>query len=725
MAQPPDNMLLDAITRLRDENEKFSTESLKGQKKQIKHTEEMARSIGELLDEFRNQRGDAEEARLEGKKKKGGDGDKTKTDSKKDSDFDFEWKGILAIVGGIGAAVAGFVTGFVSRWAKLFKDLGKLITTQIGKLLPKSALDFISDASKNFKSSFRTFTNFFKNLRIAFEAGFKGIRPLVRNVDGTFKALSNIELLFGGFGFGVARIVDKTKSLIAGIKSSFASIVNSIKRFFDFGTETNRVLKAFFKPLTTWFRSIIGVTESVGTFGSLFAKLGKVFKAFARVGMRLFYPLQIIMGLFDAFTGATAGMERQVGFFEKMIGGIVGAITGVLKGIIAMPLDLIKDGISWIASKLGFENFSKMLDSFSFSDLFQMVGDNLADGFVKLFHGITYIFTNAIQGLMKPFEGGFSFGGLVEFIAKIPLTVGGFLLDMFKNSISAIASIFGYEDASKAIDSFSFIDLFTGLFDNVVGRIYMFFSDMFGSITSSFTNIFDGDGSMLERIFNFAKNLYTSLVTWPFDLLKNIASGLLGFFGMDEAAQALDSFSFKDSFGKVIDYVIGLPGMLADYLMDLLMSSPVGAVMNDVMAGAMDIASQFNEWLKGIIREPLSNLAKSDDWFDKGLKAIIPSEVFDWAGVDEGTGKITAPKVSAPDTTARTDNGNRVSQMSRENEQAKSSATNVVVSAPVQSNQNVTNNSTAAIIDQNLPTVDYNDRSWGGNLTWQGGVGLV
>ena len=32
-----------------------------------------------------------------------------------------------------------------------------------------------------------------------------------------------------------------------------------------------------------------------------------------------------------------------------------------------MPLDLLKDGISWIAGKLGFEGFAEILDGFSSS----------------------------------------------------------------------------------------------------------------------------------------------------------------------------------------------------------------------------------------------------------------------------------------------------------------------------------------------------------------------
>jgi hypothetical protein len=50
-----------------------------------------------------------------------------------------------------------------------------------------------------------------------------------------------------------------------------------------------------------------------------------------------------------------------------------------------MPLDLLKDGISWIAEKLGFENFSGMLDSFSFKDLFSNMVDKVKVIVQKIF----------------------------------------------------------------------------------------------------------------------------------------------------------------------------------------------------------------------------------------------------------------------------------------------------------------------------------------------------
>ena len=53
-----------------------------------------------------------------------------------------------------------------------------------------------------------------------------------------------------------------------------------------------------------------------------------------------------------------------------------------------MPLDLLKDGVSWIAEKLGFENFSEQLDSFSFSELIGKLFTSITDTVIEFIGSI-------------------------------------------------------------------------------------------------------------------------------------------------------------------------------------------------------------------------------------------------------------------------------------------------------------------------------------------------
>ena len=93
------------------------------------------------------------------------------------------------------------------------------------------------------------------------------------------------------------------------------------------------------------------------------------------------------MTAYDTIKGALAGFED-----EGIIGAIQGAITGLLNSVIGMPLDLLKSVISWLLSKFGMDEASKVLDQFSFTDLIS----NLIDG---LFDGLKMVINGIIEGL--------------------------------------------------------------------------------------------------------------------------------------------------------------------------------------------------------------------------------------------------------------------------------------------------------------------------------------
>ena len=67
-------------------------------------------------------------------------------------------------------------------------------------------------------------------------------------------------------------------------------------------------------------------------------------------------------------------IHAGAGFEEGgILGGLAGAITGLLNSIVGMPLDLLRKAVSFILGKLGFEQASEALDSFSFQDIIKKV----------------------------------------------------------------------------------------------------------------------------------------------------------------------------------------------------------------------------------------------------------------------------------------------------------------------------------------------------------------
>ena len=719
-----DERLLQAIETLRTENAFFHDENYAKQGKIVDNTAMVAKSIGELLDEFREgrleARGDREEARRDSNVPQP-PAPRPRAESEDVQNPFGELRGILQTLAGIGAAVAGFVTGFTQSFARIATAVLKAFTPRaiagyvrsltrglgrVGTLLLRG-IDLAFEPFrkflklKMFDKPRALFTNVVTSIRNTFTNGLNRITQAVDTVRDVFRGLikpitdlgTRIRSFFtGGFarvgtavdstvGTIVRRITDSVRQIGALIRSSAGAALNTgaavvenagkaigrvfttakgnllkqidnIQKAFTAGTNgvrgLSRSLNGTFRSLNVIekisrafgqavaftsnnlikpIQTLTGFGDKAGKAAQAFAKmkgaLGGIFRAFASIGRFIAFPVTFIMGVIDAFKGAQRGAERQTGTLNRIIGGISGAIFGVIKGIVMVPLDLIKSGISFIAKKLGFENFAAILDNFSFADSFMQLGDTVTDGLIDIFDGLFYNFKKMGTELMKPFEDGFSFGALIEFVANIPRIFVGGALDMVKTASASILSMLGFENASEM----------------------------------------------------------------------------------------LEGFSFMDNFGKIVDFIIGLPGMLFDGLMGILTGEiDVGAVLSDAMATAGGMASQFNDYLKSIAQPYLADLATDDSWLGKIGNFLVPEAAFDWAGVNPDTGAVTA--IERPQVTAQTQRGSDVAEMSKENAQSAASANNVTIAAPTQSNVTNNNSNTSAIIDQNLPTVDHNDRSW-------------
>ena len=83
--------------------------------------------------------------------------------------------------------------------------------------------------------------------------------------------------------------------------------------------------------------------------------------------------------------------------------GLLGGISGLLEGLVGMPLDLLKSIISTIAGFFGFEEAQKMIDSFKFTDL---IRDMIMSPFVMIKRGINAVLEAIAEGVDSiPFPG--------------------------------------------------------------------------------------------------------------------------------------------------------------------------------------------------------------------------------------------------------------------------------------------------------------------------------
>ena len=267
-------------------------------------------------------------------------------------------------------------------------------------------------------------------------------------------------------------------------------------------------------------KAIMGVTKTVTAFTSTLGQMGTVFKFAAKIGKIFAAPLTIIMGLIDAGFETKDAVEKSEGFFASLLNGIVGAIGGFIDGAVLQVIDLLKDGVAWIAEKFGFQGVADYLRSFSLSDMF----NDALDGIYK--------FVNKLFAFDDT-----SFFGIFKSLVDIVMAPLGLVMNFLKG-------LFKWGDPNEP---WTFTGMVTDVFNSAIKWFKDLFADPVGTLTTTLSTL---AGAYLT-IGDF--------IIWP---LKKAIAWLLGLFGWDEAAEKAETFSFKDTvfgvFNKAIEWIKGI-----------------------------------------------------------------------------------------------------------------------------------------------------------------------
>ena len=157
------------------------------------------------------------------------------------------------------------------------------------------------------------------------------------------------------------------RGFIKTLSTTFANFFKGLKANFKAGAIGKGFAKIgqFFARIGAFFGRIFKI------FGTIFGFIKNVVSIAGRVAAvvsKIFAPLLILFGIFETIKGFISGfVDTEGSFFEKILGGLQGAITGLLDFLIAAPLNLIKGIIGWIAGALGFDGVKEKLESFDFS----------------------------------------------------------------------------------------------------------------------------------------------------------------------------------------------------------------------------------------------------------------------------------------------------------------------------------------------------------------------
>lgn len=409
-------------------------------------------------------------------------------------EFDGKSRGIVMRML-INAAIRGVIVGFIKGIYDSYKFLGKgfvAIASKIGKFLKLDV--FFGMMADQVKSAMRAARNqirsifggsgkpgMFGRLLNNIRQGIRSAMPFIKDMGKIFKSVGT---------FGSAMMMAMTRfftGMLAPIKQ--LTKIEAPKFATTFFKTGAAAFARFFKPMNNFFKIFTGIvtplTKQLNVAGKMVAPmknlrlgtsiarffsalkplkvigdtLGAVAKAFAGIGRvlgRFFLPITIIMGLIDGIKGASKSLDKykDASIVEKIFVGLMGAIGGILKGLVGIPLDLLKSLIGWIAGKLGMDGVQEFLSSFSFADMIQKLFDTIIDGVMGFIQKVkTAISEIGVGGLIKNalLEIGKIFKKIITFPHAVAAGAAGAIKGAFDPRISAME---GFKKGFDAVFNF-------------------------------------------------------------------------------------------------------------------------------------------------------------------------------------------------------------------------------------------------------------------------------
>jgi hypothetical protein len=313
------------------------------------------------------------------------------------------------------------------------------------------------------------------------------------NLQASFNSLVSQFVSFGKTLANLFKSVTKTGAIgsIAGFFSQINTRLSTIS-----GSLKNALLpiiETFSKASTFIRQGFEAVSKSLGPIGKALGAVRGVLTSVLR-GIRTFVPfLNFFFITFETIKGIFKGF-KEGGF----LGALEGGIKGFLDGFIAIPLDILKGALAFLADSLGMDSVANALRSFSFSDI---IGSLVSIPFNML---------NDIGTWLSKQFGFDSSKGIIENMFSIDYLDGLIALpfDLVRSVVGWIAGKFGFDKAEEILKSFSFTDLIKSmatapfeLFENIRDYLVEKVRDLAGMIVKllpkplkSFLGI-DGEGS--------------------------------------------------------------------------------------------------------------------------------------------------------------------------------------------------------------------------------------
>lgn len=395
-------------------------------------------------------------------------------------------------------------------------------------------------------------TRQFRLLRVYFNRTLpRQLRAIGTSITEGFQAFrTGLVERFVRFGDTLADIFRPLGRLFAPIQGAIRSIgglnEDVVNIFKEAGEEIAKIRNFKFPRIEIPGGKMIA--ESFETVGRFIRQVGTVFSSVASTVGKLFAPLALIMGVFDAVSGAIKGFnEDEGGYVSKFFAGFEGALEGVLNGLVGIPLDLLKSGVAWIAGKLGFDNAVETLESFSFADI---ISDLVAIPFDLVRTAVAEI--GKVFSLFQDDEGNFRFPSINELLMQSLTGLG----EVFRKAITSVADLFGFDEFSQKIAEMDFGEEMDKILDGIIETT----SALINGVVEGILNIKDQVQETVAKTVDFVSEFVK-------DVLKNVLpdpNKERGFFDPTRiAVAALDKFGVyeyagmrvnnPDDYGDVMD----------------------------------------------------------------------------------------------------------------------------------------------------------------------------
>ena len=371
--------------------------------------------------------------------------------------------------------------------------------------------------------------------------------------------------------------------------------------------------------------------------------------------------------------------DKETGILGRMTGGLIADAKALIAPIMSTLGMLVKGGV--IALVIGglFLLFKTIRDNPIFLETVETIKDIWQNSIVPTFNDIRQ---SIIDFMETP-----AFDRIIEIMNDVRIAIQNFVSRTLGTLVETLSGVFeGIASIIEGITTFdlskivggvnniigSLVSGFVSAVDNVITAVLEMFgvsfkddATLFEAITMGVSRFFSGLRESVANIFSsvvgwirnqlgFSEgempsilDVITGIYTAPVDLLRSAASWITGKLGFDSISQFLEDLSFADMLQSIVMAPFNLMTKAKDWIVEKLTGTAIG----DFASGAADIAKNFmSSILRSILPDASADFGVTDP--RRYVRAAIPASVYEFAGIDKGTGEMIVDDESLVDGSA-------------------------------------------------------------------------